>query len=156
MQTRTCSYKPRNMLQPMPGTENMLQNLNLFSGKSQFLVFPTMCLFHVLVIHLSERTAMTRVSLSAGSNFTDLWWARRFWFDQVPLRIIGLHLRSYNNPGLCSYRPHGVKNGLQRRYCLKKEKNERGWCRVLIAYRNRFTRIIKLHQKHSESNPPCF
>ena len=72
MQTRTCSYKPRSMLQPMPGTHKMLQNLNLISCKSQFLVFPTMCVFHLLGIHLSERTAMTRVSLSAGSNCTDL------------------------------------------------------------------------------------
>ena len=78
IQTRTCSYKPRNMLQPMPGTDKMLQNLNLISCKSQFLVFPTMCLFHVLGIHLSERTSMTRVSLSASSNFTDLRCAR--WF----------------------------------------------------------------------------
>ena len=29
-------------------------------------------------------------------------------------------------------------------------------CHVLIVYWNRFTRIIKLHQKHSESNLPCF
>ena len=35
MQTRTCSYKPRNMLQPMPGADKMLQNLNLISCKSQ-------------------------------------------------------------------------------------------------------------------------
>ena len=72
MQTRTCSYKPRNMLQPMPGTEKMLQNLNLISCKSQYLIFPTMCVFHVLGIQLWQRTTMARVSLSAGSNFTDL------------------------------------------------------------------------------------
>ena len=35
MQTRTCSYKARNMLQPMPGADKMLQNLNLISCKSQ-------------------------------------------------------------------------------------------------------------------------
>ena len=35
MQTRTCSYKPKNMLQPMPGTHKMPQNLNLISSKSQ-------------------------------------------------------------------------------------------------------------------------
>lgn len=95
----------------------------LFPLNIRYLVFPTMCVFLVLGIHLSERMTMARVSLSAGSNFTDLWWARRLWFDQVPFRIIGIHLRSYNNPGLCSYRPHGIKNGLPRRYCLKKKKN---------------------------------
>ena len=40
MQTRTCSYKPRNMLQPMPGTDKMLQNLNLISCKSQMFSSP--------------------------------------------------------------------------------------------------------------------
>ena len=113
------AIRPRNMLQPMPGTNKMLQNLNLFPPNIRCLVFPTMCVFLVLGIHLSERTTMARVSLSAGSNFTDLWWARRLWFDQVPLRIIAIHLRSCNNPGLCYYRPHGIKNGLPRRYCLK-------------------------------------
>ena len=53
----------------------------LFPINLRRLVFPTMCVFHVLGIHLSQRTAMARVSLSAGSNFTDLRCARRFWFD---------------------------------------------------------------------------
>ena len=35
MQTRTCSYKPKNMLQPMRGAHKMSQNLNLISSKSQ-------------------------------------------------------------------------------------------------------------------------
>ena len=125
MQTRTCSYKPRNMLQPMPEAHKMLQHWTLFPLNLRCLVFPTMCFFIALGIHLSHRTVMARVSLSAGSNFTDLWWVRRFWFDQVLLSIIGLQHRRYNNPGLCSYRPHGVKNGLPWRYCLKKKKIEK-------------------------------
>ena len=96
----------------------------LFPLNIRCLVFPTMCVFLVLGIYLSERTTMARVSLSAGWNFTDLWWARRFWFHQVPLRIIGLQHRRYNNPGLCSYRPLDVKNCLPRRYCLKNKKEE--------------------------------
>lgn len=117
-----AAIRPRNMLQPMPGTNKRCCRIwTLFPLNIRYLVFPTMCVFLVLGIHLSERMTMARVSLSAGSNFTDLWWARRLWFDQVPLRIIGIHLRSYNNPGLCSYRPHGIKNGLPRRYCLKKK-----------------------------------
>ena len=97
----------------------------LFPLSLRCLVFPTMCIFIVLGIHLSDRTVMARVSLSAGCNFIDLWWVRRFWFDQVSLRIIGLQHRWYNNPGLCSHSPHGVKNGLPWRYCLKKKKIEK-------------------------------
>ena len=40
MQTRTCSYKPRSMLQPMPGRDKVLQNLNLISSKSQMFSIP--------------------------------------------------------------------------------------------------------------------
>ena len=105
----------------------------LFPLNLRCLVFPTMCVFIVLGIHLSDRTVMARVSLSAGSNFTDLWWVRRFWFDQVSLRIIGLQHRRYNNPGLCSYRPHGVKNCLPRRYCLKKIEKKR-WKMLVCSY----------------------
>ena len=44
MQTRTCSYEPRNMRQPMPGTDKMLQNLNLISSKSQmFSILHDVC-----------------------------------------------------------------------------------------------------------------
>ena len=52
--------------------------LTLFPVNLRCLVSPTMCVFHLLGIHLSERTAMTRVSLSTGSNFTNLRCARRF------------------------------------------------------------------------------
>ena len=46
MQTRTCSYKRKNMLQPMPGTNKMPQNLNLISSKSQmFSVSHDVCFY---------------------------------------------------------------------------------------------------------------
>ena len=35
MQTRTCNYKPRNILEPMPGAHKILHNLNLISSKYQ-------------------------------------------------------------------------------------------------------------------------
>ena len=123
MQTSTCSYKPRNMPHQCLGHMRCCRILT-FPLSIRCLVFPTMRVFLVVGIHLSERTTMARVSLSAGSNFTDLWWVNRFWFDQVPLSVIGLQHRRYNNPGLCSYRPHGVKNCLPRRYCLKKNRKE--------------------------------
>ena len=40
MQTKTCSYKPRNMLHPMPGAHEMLRNLNLISSKYQMFSIP--------------------------------------------------------------------------------------------------------------------